>query len=273
MPLSQLKVPCSFEVSLPPDYYPNKYPFAQYDLASMYVASKYRNVNLNDIDFVFGGSTLEVLANHDASEPFLVCRIPTARANHTLLLVRKCKDYTQNFANFGYQFERYVTTGSMHYSDSMEFVEHMQVMEIGGKFKVLFCGEADAIDDGTDPIEIKASNPEYWGTKTLFQLISLGSPTVCCGVKGRNNTLTGITMRSFSDVAADALRYRSCQGIEQNIIDGMQAMLDQMKEVENNESYKISFKRNGELSLQRTVTRNAMMLPPADLVKDLLDFK
>jgi hypothetical protein len=69
----------------------------------MYVASKYRNIDLNNIDFVFGGSTLEMLAKHDVSEPFLDCRIPTATANHTLLLVEMCTDYTQDFAALYYQ--------------------------------------------------------------------------------------------------------------------------------------------------------------------------
>jgi hypothetical protein len=281
LPLSQLKVPCSFDMSLPPDEHPNKYPFGQYDVASLYVASKYRDVELNEIDFIFGGSTLEMLAKHDVSNPYMVCRIPTTKTNHTLLLVRKCKEYTQNFADIGFQFERYVTTGSMHRNDSIEFLEHMQVMEIGTpKFKVLLCAETDAIDDddddGTDndnPMEIKASNPQYWGTKVMFQMISSGSPVVCCGIKGRNNTLTNITMRSLSMVAADALRNSSYQTLERNIVNGMQALLHQMKDVQDHESYKISFKSNGELSLQHAITRNAIMLPPEKVVKVLLDLK
>ena len=273
LPLSQLKVPCSFDMSLPPDEHPNKYPFGQYDVASLYVASKHRNIDLNKVDFIFGGSTLEMLARHDASNPYMVCRIPTTTADHALLLVRKCKEYTQNFADVGFQFERYVTTGSMCHSDSVEFVERIQLMEIDAKFKVLLCAEADAIDDGTDPIEIKASNPQYWGTKVMFQMISSGSPTLCCGTKGKNNVLTNITMRSLSDVAADALRNRSCSILERNIVDGMKSLQDQMIDKVVYESYKISFNSQGELSLHRAITRNAIMLPPEDIVKELLDFK
>lgn len=272
LPLSQLKVPRPFDLSLPPDEYPNKYPFGQYDVASLYVASKHRNVDLNEVDFVFGGSTLEMLAKCDASNPYMVCRIPTSKANHTLLLVRKCKEYTQNYADIGFQFERYVTTGSMCRKDPIDFLEHMQVMEIGTKFKVLLCAEADAVDDGGDPIEIKASNPQYWGTKVMFQMISSGSPTLCCGVKGRN-ILTNVTMRSLSNVAVDALRNRNCNTLEKNIVNGMQALLDQMIKVKDYESYKISFDNKGGISVQRAVTRNAVMLPPHDVVKELLDVK
>ena len=273
LPLSQLKLPRSFDMSLPPNAHPNKYPYGQYDVASIYVASKCRKVELNKIDFIFGGSTLEMLARHDASNPYMVCRIPTTTENHTLLLVRKCKEYTQNFCDIGFQFERYVTTGSMSHSNSIEWFEHMQIMEIDTKFKVLLCAEADAIDDDLDPIEIKVSKPQNWGTKVMFQMISSGSPTLCCGIKGPNNTLTNISMRSLSDVAADALRNRSCNMLERNIVDGMQALHDQMVDKAVNESYKISFSSQGELSLQRAITRNAIMLPPDDVVKELLGFK
>jgi hypothetical protein len=273
LPLAQLKLPCSFDMSLPPKEHQNKYPFGQYYAASLHVASKHRKVDLNDIDFIFGGSTLEMLARHDASSPYMVCRIPTTTATHTLLLVCKCKEYTQNMADIGFQFERYVTTGSMSHSSSIDFLEHLQIMEIDAKFKVLLCAEADAIDDGMNPIEVKASNPQYWGTKVMFQMVSSGSPTVCCGIKGKNNTLTSVSLRSLSDVATDALRFRSCNVLERNIVNGMQALRDQMVGKSFNESYKISFSSQGELSLQRAITRDAIMLPSEDVVKELLDIK
>jgi hypothetical protein len=173
-------------------------------------------------------------------------------------------------ADIGFQFERYVTTGSMSHSRSIDFLEHMQVMEIDAKFKVLLCAEADAIDDNMDPIEIKTLHPKSWGTKVMFQMISSGSPTICSGRKGKKNTLNSAAMRSLSDVAADALRNRSCKDFEQNIVNGMQALRDQMVGKAFNESYKISFSRQGELSLQRAITRNAIMLPPEDVIRKLL---
>ena len=80
-------------------------------------------------------------------------------------------------------------------------------------------------------------------------------------------------MRSLSDVAADALRNRSCSILERNIVDGMKSLQDQMIDKVVYESYKISFNSQGELSLHRAITRNAIMLPPEDIVKELLDFK
>jgi hypothetical protein len=53
----------------------------------------------------------------------------------------------------------------------VEFVEHMQVMEIGQntgtKFRVLLCAETDAIDEDGNPVEGTASNPYHWGTKLM----------------------------------------------------------------------------------------------------------
>jgi hypothetical protein len=39
LPLSQLRVPRSFNISLPPNSHSNQYPFGQYDVASLYVAT------------------------------------------------------------------------------------------------------------------------------------------------------------------------------------------------------------------------------------------
>ena len=68
-------------------------------------------------------------------------------------------------------------------------------MDIGTKFKVLMCANVDAIDDGTDPIEIKTKKRKHWGTEVLFQMISSGTTAVCYRCKVKNNVLTNITMR------------------------------------------------------------------------------
>jgi hypothetical protein len=104
----------------------------------------------------------------------------------------------------------------------------------------------------------------------MFQMISSGSTRLCHGVKGRNNVLTSIKIRSLSDIAADALRYENCTNLEQNILNGMKDLQEQMKNATENEVYKISFDSIGNLHVQRAITRNAVLLPPADVVKELL---
>jgi hypothetical protein len=267
VPSSQLRLPQRFYMSLPAQEFSNQYPYGQYEIASLRVATNHRNVNLNEIDFIFGGSTLEMLARHDMSNPYMVTRVPTT--SNTILVV-KCKEYIQNLSDFGFQFERFVTGGNMkNVSNKIEFVEHMHTMQIGSTYKVLFCAELDGIDAEGDPVEITSKNPKYWGTNVMFQMISVGCPSLCCGTKGRD-ILTEVRIRRLSDVASEALRRDNRSRLEQNIIDGMKALQEQMVDKDDGEVYKVSFDRNGKLQLLRANTRNAVLLPPINVVKELL---
>jgi hypothetical protein len=285
LPLKELKVPCSFDMSLEPDKHRNTYPCGQFDVASLYVASKHRNVSLNDIDFMFGGSTLALLANADAKNAslYMVCRIPTTT---NTIMVRKCKEYAQNLSDIGFQFERYVTTGMMINSNTtipsesptstdgnvVEFVEHMHIMEVGHStnYNVLFCADADAMDAEGNPIEIKSSRPRNWGTNVMFQMISSGSPTLCCAVKNRDNQLKEIQIRPLSDIASHALQFRSAPTLERRILNGMNAIQTQMTNATYDDVYQISFDQNGNLKLRPADTSNALLLPPTNIVAELL---
>ena len=60
-------------------------------------------------------------------------------------------------------------------SDVVGSVEHLHVMNVG-TYRVFFRAEVDAVNGGDgDPVEVKASNPRYWGTRVMFQVISSGS--------------------------------------------------------------------------------------------------
>jgi hypothetical protein len=106
VPLSseRLRLPQFFTSLQNTREYANKYPYGQYHVASLYVASQHRGVDLNDIDFVFGGSTLEMLAQCDNSDMYIVTRIPGTKK---ACLVVKFKEYTQNHGDLGFQFERW----------------------------------------------------------------------------------------------------------------------------------------------------------------------
>ena len=96
------------------------------------------------------------------------------------ILVAKKKDYAQNLADVGFQFERYVTGGDMMDTKTNTSVEHIHIMKVGER-TVLFRAEVDAIDGNGSALEVKASNPRYWGTKVMFQMISSGSSKLCQG--------------------------------------------------------------------------------------------
>ena len=259
--ISQLPLPRAFR-SLRPQEFVNKFPFGRYCIASLHVASRYRGVNLQTIDFSFGGSTLGMLANKDASSPYMVTRVP-----HTdILLVVKCKEYVQNYADFGFQFERLVTGLSLSDKSDVEFVEHLHTMLIG-THRVLFSAETDALN-GDEPVEVKSSNPIYWGSRVMFQMISSGSHQLCHGVKLRG-ALTGINILPLSEVARGAFQEQARATLEANILEGMLALKTQMNGAKNGEVFKICF-ANGDLRLLPVNTRSAILVPHADIVKQLL---
>lgn len=264
VPLSRIALPHVFH-SLPPDLKENTFPYGQLDITALHVAAKHRGVNWRDIDFALGGSTLEMLANRDASDPYLATIVP---GTETIMVVKR-KSYFHDRSQVGFQFERLVTGQAMDTTHSAwEFTEHLHVMKVG-EYRVLFRAEADAMKQpGSALVEVKASNPQYWGTKVMFQMISNGSTDLCHGVKGRGK-LRKINMLSLSNVTADALRKHNVRTLETNILDGMNSLKDQMKNARANEVFRVSFS-GGSLKLESTRRGEFTLLPAEDIVKELI---
>lgn len=77
IPLIKRTLPKTF-ASLLPQEHTNKYPYAAPILVGLHVASKMRGVDFNtDVDFLFGGSTLQMLAHHliEPGYQYLVTRV------------------------------------------------------------------------------------------------------------------------------------------------------------------------------------------------------
>jgi hypothetical protein len=263
VPSSSLRLPQTFK-SLPPQEHENRFPYGQFDIACLHVATQHRGVNMDDVDFAFGGSTLEMLARKDVSAPYMVTRVPSGTTN--TILVVKCKDYVQNYADFGFQFERLVTGMSILERPNVEFIEHLHLLQVGS-YRVLFRAEVDAMQDG-EPVEVKASNPRYWGTKVMFQMISSGSFNLCHGVKARG-ALTRVNLIRLSEVSRDAFYEERRDVLEKNILVAMASLKAEMAEAKDGEVFKVTFS-GGSLRLLPATTRNAVLLPPANIVKDLL---
>jgi hypothetical protein len=85
-------------------------------------------------------------------------------------------------------------------------------MKIGER-TVLFRVEADAKDDESSPVEVKESNPHYWVTKVMFQMISSGSSKLCHGEKSRG-VLTRVTFMSLSTVSKNALENANVSSLQ-----------------------------------------------------------
>ena len=98
---SSIRLPKAF-LSLDPHEHKNQFPYGKNDIVCLHVAAQFRGIDFKDIDFVFGGSTLEMLATHDASDPYMVTLLPDT----STILVSKNKDYVKNLSDVGFQFER-----------------------------------------------------------------------------------------------------------------------------------------------------------------------
>lgn len=212
-----MRVPGYFEKNLPAQEYPNSFPNEAGYVVPLCVAVR-RGLVLSDIDFVLGGSGLEVLANKRIERrtdlpdntKYLVQRV------ENVIVLAKSKRYVANYADTGFQFERLVTGGRLDGKHDPTTSEHLHIMKLG-KFKVLFAAEVDAVDDEGKCVEIKSGNPRYFGTKVMLQMLSSGSQTLIQADK-RGPKLIKIKKRSISDLIrehpTDVLR-----GLQDNILE------------------------------------------------------
>jgi hypothetical protein len=252
----------------PPQKHINKFPFELPHIASLHVVAKYRRdaVDLAALDFVFGGSTLQMLATGkiDRSTSYVACKVPHTNA----IIVKKHKVYSQDYADLGFQFERLVTGKGMADRHNPMAVEHLQVIQMRG-FQVLFSAETDAVDETDSVVEIKASNPKMWGTKTMFQMISSGSTKVCIGTKSQG-TLTRVAVKSLRDVAQTAVKSPRITAIlEETILGNMTAIQEGMKDYESGVVVKIQFQGAGK-DLELVPIRGVDLLPAHGVIEELL---
>jgi hypothetical protein len=240
----------------------NQYPYDVPHLASLHVMANSRDQGLkesglstNNVHFVLGGSGLDFLARcrsatsegsssprtsgqsknqsnkRGKQEAFLAYRIPETE----IICIKSAKSYTCNMLEIGHQVEALVTEAedaaprASNQDKSFSFIEHVQLMAIDDRYRVMFSAEVDAAtslqnfwrrtdtsklvepDERNDSdenvmVEVKSGNPKNWGTKTMFQMISSGSAAVCAVERDpRTNTMVDIKMKFLSEVTTDAL--------------------------------------------------------------------
>jgi hypothetical protein len=262
-----IRMPYSFRSLAIATSFENKFPYGQLECVHLHAATR-RGVDWTATDFCIGGSVMSMLADRCiATDPYFACKLCHTAGT---ILVAKCKDYTVELGDTGHQFEKLVT-GSSNSCD-IEFTEHLQLMKVG-TFDVLFRAEVDAISAETGlPIEIKASNPRYWVTKVMLQMISSGSTVLCEGTKSRGS-LVKITTRSLSSVARDAIDDRAhMKRLESNILKGLSEIEKQMERVDDGVVHKIAFVGSTmQMKLEPVRTRAAFtFLPNDEVMKELL---
>ena len=226
-------------------------------VAASLAAAAAKGVKKSDFDFVFGGSTLHMLAGQrNDRNVYLVQRAGSA------IVVAKHSEYTADLGAKGYQFERLITGEPPDGTASSEVLTGMQLAKVGD-FRVLFQAEVDAIDSRGGRVEAKSGNPGRFGEKEMFQMLSSRSGTLvyadCCG-----NTLQKIETRSLSQVA-DWTPESERRILEANILKSMA----QLKVASVSEDFpsQLVFK-NGDVVLESR--RDLSILPMPDVVDALL---
>lgn len=221
-------------------------------------------MKVQNLDFVFGGSILEMLATCNTNnQPFIATLIPSTKC----IMIANRKQYAKNLAQLGFQFERFATEKSMSDTSDTSSTDHIQTIQIGNK-TVLFVAEVDAVDEDLFPVEIKTSDPTNWGLRTMFQMISNGSTKLFHGER-HGWSVKNITLKSLSDVAEYSLQHSifDVGALQSNILDGMNTIASQVKD---SGLYRVVFSgKTMELVLESNARQYAL-LPPDNVVEKLI---
>jgi len=148
----------------------------------------------------------------------------------------------------------------------------MQVMDIDG-YRVLFSAESDAVDESGFPVEIKTSNPRYWGTKVMFQMLSNGSVSLYTGTKKPRHMLSDVNVLPFQRVTEMALGFDEVGTLEKNIVSGMEILLAAVEsgQISEKNPFEINFDRAGNMELCAYDREPNVILPPKKVIQELLE--
>jgi hypothetical protein len=201
VPLSSLRLPMAFK-QLPEQRVGNTFPFDAGFAVPLYVAQE-RGVDLRSVDFVLGGSALNVLAsrkidrnNSCEAMRYLVQKCPVTGVT----VLAKSAVYSTDYGSKGFQFERLLTGRDLDDDLDRRHFESLQLIKVAG-FTVLFAAEVDAVDIFGMPVELRSSRMRcrQRTMKTMFQMMSSGTETLVQA--GRiGPVLTDVSASSLDDV-------------------------------------------------------------------------
>eukprot|EP00977_Amphora_coffeiformis_P016261 scaffold4976_cov161-Amphora_coffeaeformis.AAC.7 len=275
----------SFDATTPQQIHKCCYPYGQDDFAGLYVAKHYRGIDFEKIDFVFGGRTLNMLASQTPFDDYykrdqaLSYYYATVIPGTKSILVTRRKIYEQDYQSRSFQFERIVTGKTVNEPHKIESTYHLQTMKIGGRHRVLFNAEADALY-ADYPIEIKMNKQKYWGSMLFFQMVSCGSPYFCHGHVGETG-VEAVDIKPLWKVAE--IMYNEIDSLEQNdapkthvmeerILKYMDSLKSRMSQAKEGQIFRIHFCPNGDLKLIKIIGKTdpcLSMLPPDAIVREL----
>lgn len=256
--LKDVKLPVSFRELRPQRTSAGSFPFHGGMMACLHVAAK--RVDLQDIDFLIGGSILAFLCEKGKKNAmYLAQKCPGTN----IVVMSKHKTYEQNFGQRGFQFERLVTGQEMYGLHDLTTHEHLQLLRIG-KFRVLVTAEVDAVDDQGRPVEIKSGDPRFFGIKEMLQMISSGSQLLIHPYTKQLEVME-ILRKPIEDLAHQA-GSEELQKMDGRIVATFQ-QLDASKQSMTDEPYRIILS-NGHLQL---ASQGETLLPLPQVIEELLE--
>ena len=256
--LKDVKLPVSFRELRPQRTSAGSFPFHGGMMACLHVAAK--RVDLQDIDFLIGGSILAFLCEKGKKNAmYLAQKCPGTN----IVVMSKHKTYEQNFGQRGFQFERLVTGQEMYGLHDLTTHEHLQLLRIG-KFRVLVTAEVDAVDDQGRPVEIKSGDPRFFGIKEMLQMISSGSQLLIHPYTKQLEVME-ILRKPIEDLAHQA-GSEELQKMDGRIVAAFQ-QLDASKQSMTDEPYRVILS-NGHLQL---ASQGETLLPLPQVIEELLE--
>ena len=257
-----ISLPCRLINSrnLRPQEVPSKFPFKAGFLPALVMAQR-RGLDLQQVDFVLGGSGAAMLAKRSIKEgtKYLVQRVPGSGA----LVVGKTKVYTQDFSTFGFQFERLVTGEPLDGLHDLEQHEAIQLVDVGG-FRVLFVAEIDAVDAAGMPVEIKSGNPKYFGIDLALQMLSSGASMLLRADRDGSLVTQAIAV-PFAEFVRD-LGVQKVKQSEKTLV----AALEELRSAASASNGACELQVAADRSLYLTRSDEDALLPAASVVEELL---
>lgn len=133
---------------------------------------------------------------------------------------------------------------------------------------MLFIAEVHAVEENSYPIEIKTLDPTNWGLRTMFRMISSGSPELCRGERD-GWVVKNVSLKSLSDVAEYSLKHSviDVSSLQKNIMDGMGQISSML---EGSGLYKVTFNDRSLEVVPEYDTVQCALLPPSNIVEQLI---
>ena len=256
--LENVKLPIDFARNIRPQPLANRFP-NDHGVAAALAAAAARGIQMNSVDFVLGGSALNVLSTRStAGKVYLVQRA------HNAITIGKHSEYTSDLSARGFQFERLCTGEGMAARANEDCAVSMQLALVGPS-RTVFHAELDAVDASGSHVEIKSGNPHKFGSKEMYQMVASRSRTLVFA-RCQGNTIVEIEQCGIEDVAkwlTDAKRAT----LQDAILETMRELKELAADISEDEPSQLVFV-NGHVQL--SPRPDLSQLPSREVVASLL---